>query len=227
MSINIITVLFTDDEACVPEYCLNTYGPHWVDKMYRGFKRNCNEKFNFFCLVDKEYRFKENVISVPLIQGETGWLSLAEFWRPEICDGQRFCLGLDQIIMGDVTDILSTEGDLIVCKDPHNTRRLANAVITVSKNKCKELWPLWQKDLKERPETLMFHGKVSEMQFLRNYYGLDRVRAFEDLFPNRVLSYKAHLHPYPDKIKGCSIAYFHGRPRPSDDILTEVKKHWI
>jgi hypothetical protein len=231
MSVNFITCLFTDPEANIPDWCKRVYSSEWADKLYRGIQRNFNGNFNFFCLVDKEYKFQENIIQVPLEQRPLGWLSMMEGYRPEICTGQRFFLGLDSIFIGDLSEICSTTEDHVLVRDPYYPKQVCNAITTFNQAKAEEIWGKWS-DRKEHWEKTCLASWISEeftvpseMEFLRKNYNDTPV--FDDILPGKILSYKAHIVNQPHDLANCSLVYFHGEPKPCDDIDPAIKAHWI
>tara|TARA_Y100000310_G_scaffold325065_1_gene387972 strand:- start:203 stop:898 length:696 start_codon:yes stop_codon:yes gene_type:complete len=231
MSINFITCLFDDPSADIPDWYQGVYSSEWVDKLYRGIQRNFKGDFNLYCLVDKKYEFQESIIQVPLEDRPIGWLSMMEYYRPELCAGQRFCLGLDSIFVGDLSSICSTTKDHVLVRDPYCPQYVCNAIETFNQTKAEEIWEKWT-DRKEYwrktclASWLSDELKVpSEMQFLRDNY--NDAPVFDDVLPGRILSYKAHILNQPHDLTSCSLVYFHGKPKPCDDIDSAIKAHWI
>ena len=111
----IVTALFDGRQTGVP-HTTGVYDPAYVEKLYRGFKRNLTIPFDFVCLVDKNYIFQEDIKAVRFKRSvdQYGWMSLMEMYRPEICEGIRLTVGLDTIITGPVDDILQAQVDIKV-----------------------------------------------------------------------------------------------------------------
>ena len=72
---------------------------------------------------------------------------------------------------------------------------------------------------------MYFFGVPSEMAVLRKYY--NDVERLDITFPNRILSYKAHVMRKKMSIKDSSIIYFHGNPK-QHNIAHQgwVKENW-
>ena len=65
--ITIVTALFDGNNFGIP-HTTGVYNASWVDKLYRGFKRNSIVPFEMVCLVDKEYNFEEPIRPVKFIE---------------------------------------------------------------------------------------------------------------------------------------------------------------
>ena len=58
-NITIVTALFNGQQTGIP-HSVGIYTPEWVDKLYRGISRNYTGSFDFICLTDQNYKFKES-----------------------------------------------------------------------------------------------------------------------------------------------------------------------
>ena len=99
------------------------YTTEWVDKLYRGIARNYNGPFGFICLGDQNYTFEESNIQLVRFErsvDQYGWMSLMEWYRPDLVAGNRITLGLDTIITGSLDRIFAYKPEkLAVCRDPY------------------------------------------------------------------------------------------------------------
>ena len=229
--VTFVTVLFDGHWTGVP-HTVGVYTAEWVDKLYRGIARNFNGPFDFVCLTDRHYDFKEEVRQVRFLQSvdQYGWMSMLEQYRPDICSSKRMTLGLDTVITGPLNDICSFDGKIALCTDPLNPHLECNAITVVNDKLCYELWERWVKHEKE----IMHHCKLqfadgtrvpSEMVALRSFYkGCPRL---DELNPNKILSYRLHLLPRPELLESSSIIYFHGNTKPHQIKETWLEEHWI
>ena len=247
----IVTALFDGRQTGVP-HTTGVYDPAYVEKLYRGFKRNLTIPFDFVCLVDKNYIFQEDIKAVRFKRSvdQYGWMSLMEMYRPEICEGIRLTVGLDTIITGPVDDILQAQvSKFAVCTDPMYPNQICNAITLSTPEFCEEFWGMWEgNEVKLIPDSKLVLENVapapSEMVLMRKYYGDSP--CIDKVFPNRILSYKVHVkeneHPI-DKLEGVShnvyqnrlklierssIIYFHGWPKPHN-IAEQmwVQENWF
>ena len=248
--ITIVTALFDGRHTGVP-HTTGVYDTAYVEKLYRGFKRNLTIPFDFVCLVDKNYIFQEDIKAVRFKRSvdQYGWMSLMEMYRPEICEGIRLTVGLDTIITGPVDDILQAQvSKLAVCTDPMYPDKICNAITLSTPEFCEEFWGMWEgNEVKLIPDSKLVLENVapapSEMVLMRKYYGDSP--CIDKVFPNRILSYKVHVkeneHPI-DKLEGVShnvyqnrlklierssIIYFHGWPKPHNIAEQRwVRENW-
>ena len=106
--------------VCVLYGC-EQYGPSWVNKLYRGVKRNSCVSFRFLCLTDCDNfdgRF-DHGIEVEMLEDETeGWMNINEIFRPYLGIDRGVFMGLDTIITGDITHILEWRGDFGLVHSP-------------------------------------------------------------------------------------------------------------
>ena len=246
----IVTALFDGRQTGVP-HTTGVYDPAYVEKLYRGFKRNLTIPFDFVCLVDKNYIFQEDIKAVRFKRSvdQYGWMSLMEMYRPEICEGIRLTVGLDTIITGPVDDILQAQvSKFAVCTDPMYPNQICNAITLSTPEFCEEFWGMWEgNEVKLIQDSKLVLENVapapSEMVLMRKYYGDSP--CIDKVFPNRILSYKVHVkeneHPI-DKLEGVShnvyqnrlklierssIIYFHGWPKPHNIAEQRwVRENW-
>ena len=229
--ITIVTALFNGFQTLVPQtrQYVGVYTTEWVDKLYRGIARNYNGPFGFICLTDQNYRFEES--NIKLIRFERsvdqyGWMSLMEWYRPDLCVGNRITLGLDTIITGSLDRIFAYKPEkLAVCKDPYENFKICNAVTMATPEFCTEVWPWWKENENKLMQENLFQGYPSEMVLLRNYYGDSH--CLDYYFPE-IVSYKAHVATKFVTIKDSSIVYFHGKPKPHEiSNHPWVRTHWV
>ena len=241
----IITALFDGHMTGVP-HTVGVYDTAYVEKLYRGFKRNLTIPFDFICLVDKNYIFQEDIKAVRFKRSvdQYGWMSLMEMYRPEICEGIRLTVGLDTIITGPVDDILQAQvSKFAVCTDPMSPDKICNAITLSTPEFCEEFWGMWEgNEAKLIPDSkLVFENAPpapSEMVLMRKYYGDSP--CIDKVFPNRIFSYKIHIidedflnyhaeiETRKKRIEASSIIYFHGWPKPHNIVDQNwVQENWF
>jgi len=229
--VTVVVVLFDGRNTGIP-HSVGIYNEEWVNRLYRGIERNYSGLFDFICLTDKNYKFVPGVKGVRFERSvdQYGWMSLMEMYRPNLCSGKRITLGLDTIITGPLDDIFSAEGRIAVCSDPFFPQTICNAVTLCNDDFCDEFWNMWKSnEYSILKNNLLEVGSVdapSEMVLLRNNYG--NAPRLDHYFPNRILSYKAHVKDNLQRVNGASIVYFHGNPKPHQlKNQAWVQKHWV
>ena len=223
--ITIVVALFDGRQTSVP-HSVGIYDTEWVDKLYRGIARNYTGQFDFVCLTEKRYDFNEPIKQVRFSRSvdQYGWMSLMEWYRPDICIGNRVTMGLDTIITGPLDDIFNWEGKAAVCQDPFQPTEICNAMTLVTPAFCDEIWNYWLDNEEKVLRECRLFDAPSEMVLLRQLYSASpRIDTF---FPGRIVSYKAHIQPLIVPIEQTSVVYFHGTPKPHELTEDWVKVHW-
>jgi len=224
--ITIVTSLFDGRCTGIP-HSVGIYNEKWVDRLYRGISRNYNDPFDFICLVDKNYKFKEDIKSVRFKRSvdQYGWMSLMEMYHPDLCTGKRFTVGLDTIITGPLDDIFEYEAKIAVCTDPLIPKTICNAVTTCNDEFCEEFWNYWLENEYQVIRECELLGAPSEMVLLRQLYS--HSPRLDTIFKGRILSYKVHIKDHWERVKDSSIIYFHGEPKPHQIDEKWIKENWI
>ena len=227
--ISIITTFFDGKKAKnpPPAYSRKYYSEEWVEKLYRGFKRNTSDDFRFICLCDQEYQFDEPIESLRFVDPWSGWTGILDSLRPE-CGGDRFVVGLDTVITGNLDEILSFKGECALHSDPYNPSQLNNGVAFFSKEVANELWTEWTTRKSYWTDQIRYLGNCpSEMMFLRKTMN-GRAERLDELHPGKILSWKAEIEPNGIDPESCSIVYFHGRPKQRDLKDQEwIQRNWV
>jgi hypothetical protein len=219
--ISFVCVLF-QPQSGMPEWS-EVYNPTWVDKLYRGVRRNVTFPFDFVCLTDKTYQFEEPEIrQIPLIDKQAGWGSLCEAWRPDLDTDKIVVLGLDTVITGRLDHIVLTDCEIGLLRDPYARTTVGNMVAVYSRIACQQLWSKWI--------SLNGDQRWTDQNFLRNMVGDSCIRGDEgflclnDNHPGQILSYKVDIKGKTLALPKVKIVYFHGNPKPNaieDDWILE------
>lgn len=181
------------------------YTPEWVDKLYRGFKRNLTEPFRFVVLTDKEYTFTKGIEQERLSTTEPGWECMIEPFR---IDGPLIVVGLDTIIRGNIDRFAHwcRTADKIALPRSPGKPYACNGVALVPAGKT-DVYASWNGE--------------NDMEWLRTF-----PHAFiDDIWPEQVVSFKQYARPKGPRRS--RIVYFHGSPKMHDVLdLPWVKEHW-
>jgi hypothetical protein len=206
---------------------LDVYSSEWVDRLYRGLKRNLRVPFRMVCLVDcDDYVFKEPVVPVRFSRSDLGWMALNEVYRPDVVTEQNCFIALDTIILRDVTDMFSREHTLSMVKDPLQGKKLCNAIVFYSREEGARLWGLYSLDPDECARKYRIgSGYPSEYIWLQSVVGKPN-EWLDDLYPGAILSYKAHVKRNNARVHTAQIIYFHGKPKQHQLREEWIKEHW-
>ena len=237
--ITVVTALFDGNSFGIP-HTTDVYNASWVDKLYRGLKRNTSVPFELVCLVDKDYPFEEPIVPVGFLSGNNtvgGWSILLEMYRPDLSRDWRITIGLDTIITGNVDCYLEPDKDFAMVNDPMHKNEVCNALTWCSPNSAQIIWDVWTREKQwviehcRLPLQEYKGGRVtwtpSEMILLRKLFNTKNPVPIIDNIHKGIYSYKCHILKYPNLLQSARIVYFHGVPKPHEISDQELLKHWI
>jgi len=210
-------------------YCvLRSGGPDYDERHVRWLKKQCEEfapGVPFICLTDLPSI--DDVTTEPLLHGWEGWWSKLELFRYS----EVFYLDLDTVLVNDVRHMLHLDGFHALRNFGKNGLR--GRLAGPSGRRFGICVPLATGVMSwNRPPRHVYDSfdpkMVDDYQGKRSWgdqgYVFDRVgrryRAFQDVFPGRVRSFKF------DGLDGdrpdADIVCFHGRPRPWETTCSWV-----
>lgn len=190
------------------------YTEEWVEKLYRGFKRNSTIPFEFICFTDRERDFKEPITQERL---DTP-IDYSALLQPLKLDRPTIICGLDTMIVGNVDHLMLytlNNGLHAFPRDPFFPHTICNGVVLAPKHNL-QLWQLWEKKQKH------YHNYSRDMDFLRS---LKARVVMDDLWPGDVVSYKGHVKDYG--LDGVKIVYFHGEQKPHEINEPWIEENWV
>lgn len=193
------------------------YDESWVEKLYRGFRRNLTGDMRFVCWTDRERTFAEPIEQVRINQSPIDYRACIE---PYAMEGPMILVGLDTMVTGNcdhLADYARTASRLAVPRDPFFPDKVCNGVALIPKGHTylANIAPVFDNDM-------------------------DWIRAqdpavIDDLFPGSVVSFKGHVMDYG--AEGASIVYFHGEMKPHElaqvrpprrlvNLVAWAEEHW-
>ncbi|QOF71470.1 hypothetical protein IG197_27645 [Aminobacter sp. SR38] len=183
------------------------YSEEWVEKLYRGFRRNLTMPFRFVCFSDRPRRFAEPDIEQERIKAERpDYGTCIEPYRLGV---PMILVGLDTVVTGNIdhlADYCLTGDRLALPRDPYKPAIACNGVGLV---------PAGHRDVAEQ------HRGENDMEWVRKFPH----RFIDDLWPGHVVSFKGHV-----KRRGMAdarIIYFHGLEKPHQlPHVDWIKEHW-
>lgn len=183
------------------------YDESWVEKLYRGVKRNLHMPFEFICITDRPREFSEPIIQVPFRKPEDiGYHSCIESFQ---WGGPAIIMGLDTVITGDITSLgeycMNPANKMALPIDPYFPNQACNGVTLLPPG---------------NEEIYLTHQGENDMVWLR---GFDHVY-IDEVFPWKVKSYKGHVRKRG--LGDVRIVFFHGEDKPHQIDDEFVKEHW-
>lgn len=210
--VEIACVLYQGED--VPEHSKGIFDAEWVDRLYRGIKRNTTRDFRFVCYSDQEYPFKEPIERRPFRLPYKNMFSLLE---PFQSTERTIFMGLDTIITGNIDFLFDLEGFWML-RDPYFPERDCSGVMVFDPQP--ELWEFIEGNHERLANENRMFGHPSDMIFL------DKVSHKTIEGPERgIYSYKVHVRD-SGLPKDAKIVYFHGREKPHELSEPWVIEHW-
>jgi len=204
---------------------VSRYCAKWVDKLYRGIKRNYHDKFNFVCLTD--CALQASYCLVPLTTNSTGYWSKIELFRPGLFDSPVMYLDLDVIICRDITqDLLSLPLDrFLLVREPY--RDIHNSSIMFWNGDYSELYEHYRSDpravVNEYDHNLARAGCLGDQAYIGENIQHDVI---DDFVSPGFVGWIHHKISVPLGDPG--ILVFTGHQKPSNNLHVDlVRHHWI
>lgn len=184
------------------------YSEEWVEKLYRGFRRNLTRPFLFICFTDRHREFKEPILQEQLLTRNPDYGCFIEPFRLNV---PMILVGLDTIVVGNIdhmADYCLSETMVALPRNPYRPEQSINGVALVPAGN-RGIFDQWAGE--------------NDMEWLRRFPN----KWVDDLWPGKVLSLKAH-DVRRKGLQGASIIYMHGNPKPNELMhLDWVREHWV
>jgi hypothetical protein len=180
------------------------YDEAWVEKLYRGFKRNLTIPFRFVCFSEKDRTYSEPIEQRRII-GKPGYGSCIQTFT---LDCPSIIVGLDTVITGNcdaLAEYALSNRTLALPRDPYAPERACNGVCLV---------PAGHRHIAD------LHEGQNDMDWIRQFPH----EFIDDLFPKQVNSYKVHVKE--QGLNDTRICYFHGLEKPHEIDEPWLADHW-
>lgn len=203
--LHVVTLLWdANDQSLAFSRC---YDETWVERLYRGFKRNLSQPFRFVCFTDRPRRFKEPIGQEPLGTDKPSYANCIEPYRLGV---PMILVGLDTIVTGNcdrLGDYCLREKTIALPLNPKKPTVSCNGVALVPAGN-RATFDEWRGE--------------NDMEWV-----IGRKHAvIDELFPGQVRSYKGHV--VRSGLGDARIVYFHGVPKMHDlTHLSWVRDHWV
>jgi len=205
MTIHVCTLIWDANQSS--KDFSSMYDESWVEKLYRGFRRNLTLPFQFMCWTDRPRQFAEPDIQqvVDPMLGHDGY---ADCIKPYALGKPMILCGLDTVVTGNIdhlAEYVLEGGKFALPRDPYKPEIACNGVAL-----CPGM-----------VEVHINHRGENDMEHVRKFPHV----FIDDIFPGQVKSYKGHIKRRG--WGGIKIAYFHGKEKPHEIADRVVKEHWV
>lgn len=191
-----------------------TYTREWVHALKRGLNRHL-DGFEFVCLTDDPGLTP--LWRVPLQHGWPGWWSKLELFRPGLFDGPVLYLDLDTLVVGDLAELCSYDGELAMLSDFYRPERAQSGVMMWTQ--CPLTHAIYEEFVDcGGPSSVRQRG---DGEWLNDVAWPDRI---QNLFPGQVVSYKVHAKNGPPS--NARLVCAHGKPKWNDPTTGWAHHEW-
>lgn len=218
------------------------YPPEYVNRLYRACVRNTTIPFEFVLFTGPEAEKPGRIADIdPAIRivpvGLPFWWCGLPFWQkhpPGICTGTILYLDLDQVIVGNLDDLILFPSDQAYMKDypAHScpAGREHDACVSTSLlrgGSGRKVWDEYVAQGKPTWDPLSPPPGRALPLACQSILNDPKHGIRFDLFPEEwVCSYKLEVlkNGLPED---CRIVAFHGQPKPHEVDWPFVKEHWV
>lgn len=204
------------------------YDVKYVNALANGVTKNLTVPYEFVCLTDCVEGFNTNVHRIiPLSHNFQSWWSKIELFAPDKFNTERvFFLDLDTIITSNINDIATYSGNFFGLRDFFNQMGLGSGLMAW-RSSDPIMSQIYEKFM-ESPTAHMNNHRMGDQEFINNTLG-NYIEYVQDLYPNRIYSYKKDCVDAYKNIKvpeEASIVCFHGKPRPHQVNDPEIVQYF-
>lgn len=199
-------------------------GAEYVNKLYDAVRRNLPNNFagKFFCFTDDPTGLDDGIQPLMLGPWAQGWWNKLYPFKKGLFDigEQVFLFDLDTLICGDLVPILSYRGEFAALSDFTRPDHLAGGVLSWRVGE-RDFWHEWMQA--GRPTYTDQTTAYGEMAWIEHCLGGAKADRWQDLFPERFVSFKGHCGSGIPK--DATVICFHGEPRPHE-VKGWVEEVW-
>jgi hypothetical protein len=205
------------------------YDVSYVNHIANSINEHVSIPYEFVCLTDETAGFSTNVHKIIGFEHNwPKWWGKIELFKPDKFFTDRiFYLDLDTIILNNIDDIVSYDGNFCGLQDFNNLNGLGSGIMAWGCN-SPNLNAIYANFMRN-PTYNMTNHRYGDQEFIYRFVKRS-MDGIQKLYPDRIISYKKHCINnrgneliIPDD---ASIIYFHGKPRPRDVTESEITQHW-
>jgi len=192
----------------------DAYSPKYVNNLYNMIRLNTTKQFNFYCFTENPKDLYQEIKIIDLPSDLTGWWGkLYMFKKGLFNEGERIVFfDLDTIIVDNIDDILSYDGEFAILRDFYRSNGYGSGVMAWKVGFGHHIWENW--NILNRP---MLPG--GDQEFIEQQVKVADL--WQDLYPSKIQSFKQNNNEnFPD-IKA-NVICFHGQPKPHN-----CGKDWV
>lgn len=209
------------------------YSPDYVNRLYNMVVRNTSLPFSFICFTDNAEGINPQIEIRPLPEmplppdKERGWRKLSLFKKDVGLEGRILFLDLDTVIVGNIDEFFTMEGDFIYVKRYWNKSKTQGVGLTsvyrFEAGKFSDLYDNFIEHIDEvkakyRHEQA-YVGGVLGAQGRLNFFPSEWMPSFKH---GCILPFPLCFFKEPRLPKGAKMIVFHGNPTPQEAMEGKV-----
>jgi len=155
--------MFMINIVCV--YKDQKYSEDWVDRLYRGVKRNINIDFSFHCISNRQTKYN----TIPLQLDSNGYWNKIELFRKDLFNGPVLYFDLDVVICNDITPMIEscTDSKLYMVEEPY--RAIHNSSVMLWNQDYSDLYDNYvsnQSDIVNEYQDITRQGALGDQAYI-------------------------------------------------------------
>ena len=200
------------------------YSPDYVVRLQNAVKRHLTISHDFVCMTEKPDNFSCDTIDIPMGL-EAWWGKVALF--SEIFTERVLFLDLDTIILGNIDDFASYEGELAVIKPFYRDKGIASGLLNIDPNANRQVWEVFSRDPSAAIEVCRQKAippwNFGDQRWLE--LTVQKYDYWQELLPGQLASYK--MLKKDGLAEDTRIVVFHGKPDPHEVDDDWVVTNWV
>jgi len=192
------------------------YSIDWVNKLYRGVKRNLTVPFNFVCLSNVQTPYD----TIELISDSDIYWNKIEIFRSDLFDAPTLYLDLDVVICNSIDSITKLPDQFLMVREPY--RNITNSSVMYFNGDYSFLYNNYISNRQNIIEEYKNAGlRYGDQAYIGENVSHGYIEDYIDL-----IGWKHHkIDSY---VPGKALLIFTSREKPYTNLdLIEVKNNWI
>lgn len=204
----------------------SVYTPEWANKLYRGVARNFHAPFTFTCITDfpaNDFVTGVKVATFVKREHKGTWMSLNEVLRPDLELDNAVMMGLDTVILNDITGLAEHGSKFALLRPPVASVTAWNPVALYKSPGW--LWDAYTENMEAADRISRYTGWARHQGSELLYWAkmVPDHEFIQDVCPDvDIRSYKHERELCPK----ADICYFQGSYKPDTAEEGWVKRNW-
>ncbi|KRX07220.1 hypothetical protein PPERSA_00377 [Pseudocohnilembus persalinus] len=203
------------------------YGYEYVNKLYRGIKRNTTLKFKFFCFTDDKEGLEPEITAKPLKEEWKRWWGKASlFAEDKDIEGSVFYIDLDMIVTGNIDEILQYQSAFAILKTDQF------ACEQLNKGGYNSSIMIWDSSIMKPVYQVLKDNYDAITKYLNRFdfwleMMIENAEFLNDKFTNNIADYLNDCKDKQQLSDQTKIVCFPRTPKPEDCHEQWVYEHWF